>query len=197
MDILDMDWPSVRAEVDTCLYDDLEPLPVNVDDLGELANARPQGPVSTALDWDSLTAQEFERLVFELVHQADGYENANWLMHTNAPDRGRDIEVFRVVNDALGGTLRTRVIIQCKHWRSRPVGGSDLVQCAELVTLWEPPVVDVLIVATSGRFSSDAVGLIEKRRQERKLPIIEPWPDSHLESLISRRPGIAARFGLR
>jgi hypothetical protein len=71
------------------------------------------------------------------------------------------------------------------------------VQCAEAVRLWEPPVIDVLVVATSGRFSHDAVALIEKRQRERSLPLVEPWPDSHLETLLSRRPSIAASFGLR
>jgi hypothetical protein len=71
------------------------------------------------------------------------------------------------------------------------------VQCAEAVKLWEPPKIDVLVVATSGRFSNDSVALIEKRRHERTLPLVDPWPDNHLETLLSRRPTIAASFGLR
>jgi hypothetical protein len=84
-DIVDRDWPSVRAEVEAILYDDLEPVPVKVDDLGELAKAKPTGPVSTSLNWPVLTDEDFERLIFELVRHADGYENANWLMRTKPP----------------------------------------------------------------------------------------------------------------
>lgn len=196
-DIVEWDWPSVRSEVDAVLYDDLEPIPVKVDDLGQLVKATPKGPVTTSVNWSVLTDEGFERLIYELVRHADGYENANWLMHTNAPDRGRDIEVYRVVNDPLAGTIRSRVIIQCKHWSGRSIGPKELVQCAETVKLWEPPVIDVLIIATSGRFSSDAVAIIEKRQRERTLPLLEPWPDSHLETLLSRRPSIAASFNLR
>ncbi|MCZ7538137.1 MAG: hypothetical protein M5T61_20840 [Acidimicrobiia bacterium] len=96
-----MDWPSVKDEVEASLYDDREPIPVAVDDLGELVRARPTGPVSTRLDWKRLADDDFEGLVFALVRQASGYENVNWLMKTRAPDRGRDIEAYRVVSDPL------------------------------------------------------------------------------------------------
>lgn len=196
-DIITMDWPSVRAEIEEYLYDDNEPLPVTVDDLGEMVRARPTGPVSTKLTWSNLTDEDFESLVFELVRTAEGYENTNWLMQTHAPDRGRDIETYRVHSDPLSGTSRSRVLVQCKHWASRSVNLSDLTVCLETVQLWEPPRVDSLVVATSGRFTQDAVAWIEKRREERAVPAVEPWPNSHLEALVSRRPGIAARFGLR
>ncbi len=42
-------------------------------------------------------------------------------MGINAPDKGRDLSVDRVVADALGGTKRLPVVIQCKHSRSRSV----------------------------------------------------------------------------
>lgn len=98
-DIASMDWPSVRNEVEAFLFSGWEPVPVGVDDLQLLADAQPTGPVSTSLRWDLLDAEAFERVVFELVRATDGYENANWLMNTHAPDRGRDIEVERVVSD--------------------------------------------------------------------------------------------------
>ncbi len=196
-DIAVMDWPSVRTEVQTSLYSDSEPLPVAVDDLADLVRARPAGPVSARLDWARISAEDFEALIFELVRRTDGYENVNWLRKTSAADRGRDIEACRVVRDPLAGVRRYRVIIQCKHWQQRSAGRSDLIECAESVRLWEPPLIDELIVATTGRFSQDAVELAEKRNRERTIPAILPWPDSHLEALLSRKPSLAARFRLR
>jgi hypothetical protein len=196
-DIVTMDWPSVRNELEQSLYDDREPLPIDVDDLGELVKARPTGPVSSKVDWSRITDDQFEGLVFEIVRHAEGYENANWLMRTNAADRGRDIEVHRVVQDPLAATRRYRVIVQCKHWQSKSVGRRDLIECAESITLWEPPKVDELIIATSGRFTQDAVAWAEKRNHERLVPTIELWPDNRLELLLARRPHIAAQFGLR
>jgi hypothetical protein len=196
-DIEVMDWPSVKSEVESALYDDHEPVPVQVDDLGALARARPKGPVSVRLHWDRLSDVDFEGLIFELIRQAAGYENANWLMRTHAPDRGRDLEAHRVVEDPLAGTRRYRVIIQCKHWLTKSVGRSDLIDTAESVRLWEPPRVDVLVVATTGRFSSDAVAYAEKRNDERSVPHLELWSDSHLETLLSRRPGLAISYSLR
>lgn len=196
-DIADMDWPSVRSEVEAFLFSGWEPVPVAVDDLQLLADSQPTGPVSTSLRWDTLDAEAFERVVFELVRSTDGYENANWLMNTHAPDRGRDIEVERVVADPLAGSLRSRVIIQCKHWQSRSVGLADIVACLESARLWEPPPIDTLVIASSGRFTQDAVQWVEKRRGERTVPRVDIWPESHLEMLLARRPQLVARFGLR
>ncbi|MDP8931950.1 MAG: restriction endonuclease [Actinomycetota bacterium] len=196
-DIKTMDWPSVKHEVIEGLYGEQEPVPVPVDDLGALARSAPTGPVGTQLPWENVSDDDFERLVFELIRDARGYENTNWLMRTNAADRGRDIETYRVVEDALGETRRYRVIVQCKHWTSRSVGRGDLVNCVEAVKLWQPPRVDVLVVATSGRFSQDAVAKKEQWGQEGSSPMVELWPDSHLETLLSRRPDLTARFGLR
>lgn len=196
-DIATIDWPSVRAEVEASLYDDREPLPVSVDDLGELVRGHPTGPVSTRLNWSRLSDEDFERLVFDLVRRTTGYENVNWLMKTKAADRGRDIEAYRVVSDPLAGTHRYRIIVQCKHWMQQSVGRTDLITCLESVKLWEPPLIDGLVIATTGRFSQDAVALAEKRNLERQFPAVELWPDSHLETLLSRRPSLAAGFHLR
>ncbi len=196
-DILDMDWPSVQSDLDRFLYGEFEPMPVDVDDLGALVSARPTGPVTTGLNWSCLDAGSFERLLFQLVSSETGYENPNWLMKTNAPDQGRDVEVYRVTVDGLSGTRRERVIVQCKHWQGRTVGRDELVVCFEAVRLWEPPCIDLLIVATSGRFSKDAVAWREKRELERAIPRVELWPESHLEMLLARRPHLIATFGLR
>lgn len=196
-DILDTDWPSVKAELDRFMYDEFEPLPVDLEDIGALVTTRPTGAVTTALDWSRLDADAFERLLFELVSNEPGYENANWLMKTAAADQGRDVEAYRVTVDGLSGTRRERIIVQCKHWRSRSVGRDDIALCGEAVRLWEPPRVDVLIVATSGRFSRDAVSWRERREMDGTLPRVEYWSDSHLEMLLARRPYLIATFGLR
>jgi hypothetical protein len=196
-DIINMDWPSVRADAEDELYDDDEPVLVDVDDLGQLVKARPTGPVSTRLPWEKLDADQFEGLIFELIRTAEGYENTNWLMQTNAPDKGRDVESYRVVEDSLIGTSRDRVIVQCKHWSSRSVSLQDLVTCVETVKLWEPPPVDIIVFATSGRFTQQAVEWVEKRRQERTRPAVEMWPESHIETLLARRPAVTTKFGLK
>jgi hypothetical protein len=196
-DIVENDWPSIRMGLDDYLYDEFEPLPVDVGDLAHLVAARPRGPVSTALNWSVLDATAFERLLFDLVSNEDSYENADWLMRTNAADAGRDVQVHRVTVDPLSGTQRSRVIVQCKHWTNNTIGRDELVMLVEAVRLWEPPRIDVLIVATTGRFSRDAVTWHEQRELERAVPRIELWPDSHLEMLLARRPHLVASYGLR
>ena len=118
-------------------------------------------------------------------------------MKTNAPDRGRDLSVMRITNDQLGGVIRSRVIIQCKHWQTKSVTVADVAEVQLQMKLWEPPRVDVLVIATSGRFSSDAVALIEKHNTEDRALRIEMWPESHLERLLAERPALIAEFRLR
>lgn len=196
-DIIKYDWPSVKAGLRKSMYGEREPVPLGIEDLGDLVSTKPRGPVATRLKWGILTDEEFERLIFVPISSESGYENPEWLMKTNAPDRGRDLSVFRVYSDALGGTLRQRVIIQCKHWQSKSVALSDIAELKEQMKLWEPPRVDVHVIATSGRFTSDAVAVVEKHNQSDSSLRIEMWPESHLERLLASRPAIIAEFGLR
>jgi hypothetical protein len=196
-DIVEHDWPSVKAGIRKSMYGEKEPVPVEVEDLGALVSRKPRGAVATKLLWDRLTEDEFERLLFVLISSELGYENPEWLMKTNAADKGRDLSVYRVYVDSLGGTIRQRVIIQCKHWLSKSVGSTEIAVLRELMKLWEPPRVDVHVIATSGRFSSDAVTIIEKHNQSDTALRIEMWPESHLERLLASRPAIIAEFALR
>lgn len=196
-DIEEHDWPAVKEGLRKGLYGSNEALPVAVTDLADLVAAKPTGPIITALKWENIDADTFERLIFSLISQVSGYENCEWLMRTNAPDRGRDLSVTRVTIDPLSGTFRQRVIIQCKHWLSSSVSLPDVQTAASQTELWNDPPVLVLIIATSGRFTTDAVQWIETRNHKGTLPRIEMWPESHLESLIAARPALIAQFNLR
>ena len=62
---------------------------------------------------------------------------------------------------------------------------------------WTNPKVDILIIATSGRFSADAVDWIEKHNAKGISPRVWMWPESHLERLLAKRPGLVAEFAMR
>ncbi len=196
-DIVSVDWPAVKDGLRKGLYGAHDPVPVEVQDLGSLVASRPTGPVATGLSWNRLSDESFERLIFEMIATASGYENAEWLMKTRAPDRGRDLSVNRVIRDELAGTARLRVVIQCKHWLSRSVGLSDVATAKDQAALWDKPPVAVLVVATSGRFTTDAVSWVEAHNLKGVAPSIEMWPDSKLERILAARPGLIAEFGLR
>lgn len=196
-DILTHDWPAVRPVLTEQLYTENEPMKVQVDDLGALTASAPQGPVTSQLAWDRLDADSFERLIFNLISGEKEYQDPQWLMRTNAPDRGRDLSVNRVHHDSLTGTIRQRIIIQCKHWMTKSVSIDEIASLKEQVKLWEPPLVDNVIIATSGRFTTDAVDRIEKHNQSGQSPRIEMWPESHLEMLLARKPALIAEFHLR
>jgi hypothetical protein len=196
-DIVKLDWPAVKGTLWRFLYSDKEPVPIEVEDLGGLVAGRPEGPVATKLNWERLSDEDFERLIFSLISSEASYENPEWLTRTDAPDRGRDLSVYRVFTDPLSGTTRQRVIIQCRHWLTRSVGPSEVSLLRDQMKLWEPPAVDVHVIATSGRFTTDAIALVEKHNQSDSRLKIEMWPESHLERLLARRPSIIGEFRLR
>ena len=196
-DIVNFDWPDIKASLRKNFYGQDDPIPVKVADLGELVASSPKGPIPIMLKWSTLSDESFERLIFALIASERGYENPEWLMPTRASDRGRDLSVMRVSNDGLSGQLRSRVIIQCKHWQTKSINVDEIAKLKEQMALWEPPRVDVMIIATSGRFSSDAVQAIERHNQADRAMRIEMWPESHLEILLATRPAVIAEYGLR
>lgn len=196
-DIRNLDWPAVKSVITKNLYGRSDAIPVEVEDLGALVASQPSGEVITKLKWEILDEEEFERLLFCLVSQSAGYENPEWLTRTNASDRGRDLSVARIFTDTLGGTIRQRVIIQCKHWLSKSVNLQEVSASKEQMSLWAPPWVDVLTIATSGRFTTDAIQYVEKNNQADTRLRVEMWAESHLERLLVSRPALIAEFRLR
>lgn len=196
-DVLKLDWPTIRPAINEMLVGGDDPIPVQVSDLAELTSHQLSGHVSTKLAWQKLDAEEFERLVFSLVDTAEGYENAMWLTNVNAPDSGRDVSVDKIVEDSLGYSQRLRVIIQCKHLQSSSVSVNELTTLIGQMTAWEPPRVDILVIATSSMLTKDAVSYIEKHNSGDKALRIVPWVRSHLEKLLAKKPALLAEFQLR
>lgn len=196
-DIVQHDWPAVKASLQQQIYVDDDPIPVGTDDIGELIASNPKGDVVTKLRWTSLAPENFERLLFNLISGTAGYENPSWLTHTNAPDDGRDLSVYRVQADKLAGVTRDRTIIACKHWASRSVDLPQITTLREQMSLWQPPRVDCLIVATCGRFTTQAIRWVEAHNQSDSALRIEMWPGTHFESLLAQRPALIAEFKLR
>ena len=79
-------WPSVREALSAGLYGEFDPIPVDASDLGEVVSEHPIGSVSTRLKWSALCDEEFERLVYQLISEARGYDNVQWLQVTTRPD---------------------------------------------------------------------------------------------------------------
>jgi hypothetical protein len=196
-DINEFDWPSVRLDVQAAAFTDTEPLPVPDIDLGHAAAGRLTGTATLALPWDRLDDAGFERLLYDVLRSFPEHQNVQWLTHTRAADRGRDLSMERILHTSTGGVRTERVIVQAKHWRSRSVSPTAVAATLATVKLWEPPVVRVLIIATSGRFTSDAVAWVEQHNSLGTAAHIELWPDSTLETLLAQKPYLAAAHGLR
>lgn len=152
---------------------------------------------ATKLQWHKLDAEQFERLIFIVVSETDGYADVDWLMKTNAPDHGRDVGAIRLRHDPLSGYTQERLVIQCKHWLTRSVKDENVSKEVTSVSHWDNPPVDVLIIATSGRFTADAVSWIERHNSHGARPRIEMWNDAKLEQLLAERPHLILSFELR
>lgn len=196
-EIQKLDWPTVKKSITSDMYGQDDPIPVTANDLSEIIAASPTGPVTSMLYWDTLSDEDFERLIYLLISETPGYENPQWLQKTHAPDRGRDLSVVRVETDPLGEIRRYRTIIQCKHWLSRSIGQRDVADARSQMELWQPPRVDNLVIATTGRFTADAISIVEQHNQSDRALNIAMWPDSHLERLLAKRPHLIGQFGLR
>ncbi len=196
-DIAEFDWPSVRADIDAAAFADTDPLPIPDIDLGHAASGQLTGQATSALAWDKLTPEGFERLLFDLLRHIPEYQNVQWLSHTKAPDRGRDLSLDRTLNDSTGSSRNERVIVQAKHWLKTTVNVRAVSETVAEMKLWGPPVVRGLIIATSGRFSSDAMKWVEDHNERGDLPYIEMWPENRLQVLLARNPGLAVAHGLR
>ena len=190
-------WPNVKVELADGLYGEYDPIPIGASDLQDIVNEEPSGSVTIQLDWSVLSDEDFERLMFELIREAEGYENVQWLQKTHAPDRGRDLSADRVDSDVLTGVRRYRTIIQCKHWLAKSVGPGEVGSARDAMVFWEPPRVDTLVIATSGTFTADALALVERHNQGDRALKIEIWAGSHLEWLLANRPHLIGQFGMR
>lgn len=197
-DIALMDWPSVLDDIQAAGFTDTEPLPLpsEIHDLGEAASGELSGSATTALAWNEIDDDGFERLLFDLLSAFDEHHNVKWLMKTRAPDRGRDLSLERILRTPTGESRVERVLVQAKHWRSKSIGDSDLSSLVVKAETWVPPF-HAVIMATSGRFTSDAVTWSEVRASSGRRPDVELWSEADLERLLSRSPSIAAAHGLR
>jgi len=156
-----------------------------------------EDPVVLNIAWANMDAARFEELLFDLLSGLEGYENVQLTTKTNAPDRGSDISAYRVIHDAGGIARHERTVLQAKHWLRTSIGPRDVYDALASLPLLEPPPIHHLIIATSGRFTADAEGVIRKHNTDGKLPFIEMWPDTHLGRLVSKRPDLIAKYQLR
>lgn len=196
-DIKNYDWPKINEEIENIIYSEFDPLPITINDVSELLGEFRKDTIITQLKWNKINDNAFERLIFNIIATSNSYQNPQWLTNTNAPDKGRDISTERVYSDDLNVVIKQRVIIQCKHWLSKSISLKDISFIKEQMKLWEPPKIDVCIIATSGRFTTDAIDFIEKNNQGDNGLRIEMWPESHLELILARHPDLVAEYKLR
>jgi hypothetical protein len=196
-DIRELDWPSVRSDIEGAALSDTDPLPVPDIDLGHASAGNLTGKATIALPWNRLDDDNFERLLYDLLRDFPEHHNVQWLMQTRAPDRGRDLSLDRELRDSTGSVRSERVIVQAKHWLKKSVRPTDVSDTVTAIKLWQPPVVRGLVIATSGRFTADAVAWAEQHNNAGAAPLIELWPESKLETLLAQKPYLAAAHGLR
>ncbi|WP_206792037.1 restriction endonuclease [Amycolatopsis sp. MtRt-6] len=152
------------------------------------------------LDWSRIDADGFERLLVRLLEQSGSYVRIKRLINVNAADSGCDIEAYRRVDDELARFDKQdeRTMVQAKHWPRRGVSASEIADLVHAkLPLWgdgEP--VRVLIVATTGTFTQDALRWVNNHNRAAKRPDVVLWSNNELEMLLRKWPTAAAGLGL-
>ena len=107
------------------------------------------------LDWDDLSPQDFERLVYDLLSEM-GFTNVDWRKGTPkqgfAADSGRDIEAELSLEDPDGNTHIERWFVQVEH-HSAAVRPTDFEDALSWATAERP---EVLLLAVSGLSNSSS-----------------------------------------
>ncbi|WP_394825818.1 restriction endonuclease [Pendulispora albinea] len=149
------------------------------------------------LAWHSIKATDFGELFVELVTDVGGYEDVQWLTHTNARGLSRTLSATRRRDDPLVGTIYERVIIQFRHWPAKSIGERELAKACAKMSLWRASHAHVMVVVTSGTFTSNAMLWTQSHNAAGKHPRLELCADHHLEKLLAKRRGLADRYNLR
>ncbi|WP_311389424.1 restriction endonuclease [Corynebacterium haemomassiliense] len=196
IDIREQDWPSVKVDIVDALSMSPDPLEVPDLDLGALARNSVGTRSTLGFDWSGISYKDFERLLFDVLSALEGYENVEWLTESDAPDRGRDIYLDRMLRDSSGGCRIERVIVQAKHYPERSIQPYDIEKAMSAADSWIGAPVSCVIIATSGNFTDTAVDTVNGRNL-RGTPRIEMWNRSFLERLLNQHPRLIDDYGLR
>lgn len=196
-DIKEYDWPSILQALDQIAYSEFDPIEVTAGELNDYADLTFSGNVVTSINLDSLTAEDFESLMFDVLSSIPNYVNVSIPLKTNAPDQGKDITFSLRVQTGFGGELLEPGVLQAKHWKATSVSVNDIADTLNHVPLWGPPHIRQLIFATSGKFTSDAVQLVQKHNNQGTHGVhIEIWERNKLEFILMKMPEIVQKYRL-
>lgn len=194
-DIILLDWPSIKPAIESSFREN-DPFEINTEDIGDLVDdADESGEIVTSLNWDAITPEQFERLCADLLELSSNYENVEWLTSTNAPDRGCDIRADWAHSDETRGTVREKFVIQCKHRRNSNISASDIEDLRNITITYGN--VDVYLIITSGKFTDQALQVIQEWNENNAKPKVEVWGDWKLEQLLASHPDLIIQYGLR
>ena len=67
VDIHELEWPAIRGGLQSELYGEHDPIPVEASDLADVVAAKPSDQVTSKLSWSISTDEELARLMFSLM----------------------------------------------------------------------------------------------------------------------------------
>lgn len=194
-DIILLDWPAIKPAIESSFRDN-DPFEITAEDLGDIVDAADEsGEIGTSLNWEAINPEQFERLCADLLESSSGWENVEWLTSTNAPDRGRDIGVDWVTNDETRGTIREKCVIQCKHRIGNNISASEIENLQNITITYGN--VDLYLIVTCGKFTDQAIQVVQEWNKRNTKPKVEMWGDWKLEQLLASHPELIKRYGLR
>ncbi|MEI6499805.1 MAG: restriction endonuclease [Armatimonadota bacterium] len=109
------------------------------------------------------------------------------------PDQAKDLYAEVGLKSPLGESV-LRLLVQCKHYRERPVGDTDISSSLSALSVHQ---VDAVLFMTSSHFSGTAVTKMNASRSPSGQPIAYYWDGEELTKRLWRRPWLITRHWQR
>jgi hypothetical protein len=135
-------------------------------------------------DWTKLTEAAFEELVFALISSDPAFGDTEWV-YPYANTIRRDISTVRAATNSEGRCACLRTLVQCRHPVSGQISFEELMLVKEQVALWNDPPFDVIVLATSGRFTDEAQRWAVVHNAASRKPRFELFSRDKLEQMLT------------
>ena len=136
------------------------------------------------IQWSDISPEQYELLCYRLL-EINKFTDLAW--HGGSGDRGRDLVAFKIEEPLPGITRRSKWVVQCKRYTSRPPDKRVLRESLAAAREHDP---DNVLLIISHVLSSAVKDWLASVANEYQFPIYT-WERPTLEGLISRH-----RFGL-
>lgn len=140
-------------------------------------------------DWSKLTDKKFVELCYDIFRSFPQIMEVKITEGTS--DLGQDIEAIEVI-PSLVGEIKQKCTIQCKHFLSRKVAPSDIIQ---LPNAYSQLKFDVFCLMTANYLLPSCHRMLDAWDKNTDLPFkVVIWDKKRIEDYLRNRPELYAQY---